>query len=484
MIRPSRAEVVTLFASDLAAVALAFWGAYVARFELRWLELIPAATPAPTDYVRALAVAVGVIFLVLHARGLYSDLPPRGFDVFERTVTAATIALVVLLGMSFFYREFSYSRSVSLLAWAALVALLPLPRLSLLLLRRRAYAQGRRLRPALIVGTSSASLALFDRLVGHRDYGLAVRGLLALDGPAAGDEGDPPNADRPDGDPEPSGRVVGHADALEEIAARLGVRELLIPDVLERLALLELLERCERIGVEPRIVPNVFDLFIVPGDLSELHGVPFVSVREQRFERLSLALKRLFDATVASVLLLVATPLLALLVLLIRRESSGPAFFAQRRVGQNGRIFWMWKLRSMVEDAHERLADVVDLDALDQPVFKLDADPRVTGVGRWLRRWSLDELPQLWNVVRGDMSLVGPRPEVENVVARYDAHHRRRLKAKPGLTGLQQIVARASTDLDERVRLDVYYIRRRTFLYDLWLLLRTPWAVVRGKGAR
>jgi lipopolysaccharide/colanic/teichoic acid biosynthesis glycosyltransferase len=116
-------------------------------------------------------------------------------------------------------------------------------------------------------------------------------------------------------------------------------------------------------------------------------------------------------------------------------------------------------------------------------VFKLEDDPRVTRVGRFLRRWSLDELPQLWNVVRGDMSLVGPRPEEEAIVARYDAHHRRRLKAKPGLTGLQQLEARASSDLDERVRLDVYYLRRRTFLFDLWILARTPWAVLRGKGA-
>ena len=146
-------------------------------------------------------------------------------------------------------------------------------------------------------------------------------------------------------------------------------------------------------------------------------------------------------------------------------------------------MFSMWKLRTMVADAEARLGELVDVEQLAQPVFKLEDDPRVTPLGRRLRRWSLDELPQLWNVVRGDMSLVGPRPEEEAVVRHYDAHHRRRLKARPGLTGLQQIEARAVVDLDERVRLDVYYLRRRTFLFDLWILSRTPRAVLRGEGA-
>jgi lipopolysaccharide/colanic/teichoic acid biosynthesis glycosyltransferase len=164
-------------------------------------------------------------------------------------------------------------------------------------------------------------------------------------------------------------------------------------------------------------------------------------------------------------------------------QSPGPGLFAQRRVGQDGQAFLMRKLRSMVPDAEARLPDIVDVGALDQPVYKLDEDPRVFPLGRFLRRWSLDELPQLWNVVRGEMSLVGPRPEAEEVVARYDAHQRRRLKAKPGMTGLQQVHARATLDLEERIRLDVYYIRRRTFLFDLYILARTPWAVVSGHGA-
>jgi lipopolysaccharide/colanic/teichoic acid biosynthesis glycosyltransferase len=127
---------------------------------------------------------------------------------------------------------------------------------------------------------------------------------------------------------------------------------------------------------------------------------------------------------------------------------------------------------------------VVDVESLPEPVFKVEDDPRVTRFGRFLRRTSLDELPQLWNVLKGNMSLVGPRPEEERIVARYDENQRRRLKAKPGITGLQQVEARGVTSLDERIRLDVIYIRRRTFLFDLWILARTVLAVLSGRGAR
>ncbi|HBP21128.1 MAG TPA: hypothetical protein DEA08_25495, partial [Planctomycetes bacterium] len=261
-----------------------------------------------------------------------------------------------------------------------------------------------------------------------------------------------------------------------------GARELLLAHDLERLRLFELLELCERRDVEVRMVPHTIDLFITPADLTELFGVPFVAVREDRVDRLSLALKRVFDLAAASALLLVSLPVLALLALLIRRD-GGPAFFVQRRIGYGGEAFRLWKLRSMVHDAEARLKEVVDLEALDEPVYKVQDDPRVTPIGRLIRRWSLDELPQLFNVILGEMSLVGPRPEVESVVARYNAHQRRRLKAKPGLTGLQQVLARGSLDLEERIRLDVYYTRRRSFVFDLWILARTPLAVLLGRGA-
>ena len=181
--------------------------------------------------------------------------------------------------------------------------------------------------------------------------------------------------------------------------------------------------------------------------------------------------KRATDLALVSAALVLLGPLMLLVALLIKLSSRGPVFYVAPRMGWRGIPFGQLKFRTMHVGADR------------QGAFTAQHDRRVFAVGRWLRLFKIDELPQVLNILRGEMSVVGPRPEEEAVVARYDAHHRRRLKAKPGLTGLQQVEARASSDLDERVRLDVYYLRRRTFLFDLWILMRTPWAVLRGRGA-
>jgi len=470
--RAGRAERLLLGLTDAALVAGAFAAAYVLRF---WYEIgavvsVPPADPA--SYAKALAVVLAVFALVLASRGLYDAIPLRGIDVVEVTIESVTLAAALVLAASFFYREFTYSRSVSVIAWGMCAALLPLPRLAILYGRRRRWRRGERLTPAVIVGSRRRARDLAERLRARAIFGVAVGGVIVR-------QDDDPTLELPTDLP-----VLGPVARLGELVREHGAREVLVTDDLGRLELLEAIEVCEALEVEARVVPCIYDLFVVPGDLAELHGVPFVSIRERRFALLSRAWKRLVDLVVGGALLLLALPLLLGLAWRVRRESPGAALFRQERIGEGGRPFMMWKLRTMVADAEAQLGELLDVEALPQPVFKLERDPRITPTGRWLRRWSLDELPQLWNVVKGDMSLVGPRPEEAPVVARYDAHHRRRLKAKPGLTGLQQIHARATTDIDERVRLDVFYIRRRSFLFDLWILARTPSAVLRGEGAR
>ncbi len=174
---------------------------------------------------------------------------------------------------------------------------------------------------------------------------------------------------------------------------------------------------------------------------------------------------------------------MAVIAALVKLDSPGPAIFSQPRVGQNGRPFRILKFRTMVDRAEEMLPQLVDLDALPEPAFKLRDDPRVTRVGRFLRRWSLDELPQLVNVLRGEMSLVGPRPEQAAVVARYTDDQRRRLAVKPGMTGPMQVSGRGDLPFEERLALELDYIERYSLRRDLAILLRTIPAVVRGQGA-
>lgn len=193
--------------------------------------------------------------------------------------------------------------------------------------------------------------------------------------------------------------------------------------------------------------------------------------------------KRTIDVVGASVGLLLAAPAVPVAAILIKLDSQGPVFFRQDRVGENGRVFTIYKFRTMVASAEGLLDELVDLDALEEPVFKLKDDPRVTRVGRFLRRWSIDELPQFLNVLQGDMSLVGPRPEEVRLVRCYNAWHRQRLLVKPGVTGPVQINGRADLTLEERVQLEVDYIRNYSLGRDLRILLRTIPAVIRGNGS-
>jgi lipopolysaccharide/colanic/teichoic acid biosynthesis glycosyltransferase len=208
---------------------------------------------------------------------------------------------------------------------------------------------------------------------------------------------------------------------------------------------------------------------------------PYAEAARSRSLPLHEILRRGVDVTGAALGLVLTLPLWAAIAAAVKLTSRGPVFFAQERAGLNGRPFRLFKFRTMVADAEERLKDLVRIEDLAEPVFKLKDDPRVTGVGRWLRRFGLDELPQLINVLRGEMSLVGPRPEVVALVERYNAEQRRRLLVKPGITGYQQIHNRGMPDMAARLAYDVYYLRNRSVPLDLWILTMTVFVIASGK---
>lgn len=216
------------------------------------------------------------------------------------------------------------------------------------------------------------------------------------------------------------------------------------------------------------------------GLLASLRRAP---LRSSPLSGWRLALKRAFDISLACVGLLISAPILLIFAVLIKLESPGPVFFRQKRVGQHGRPFTCYKLRSMVDGAEDRLDEVIAHNPLPGPAFKIPDDPRVTRLGRWMRRWSIDELPQFWNVLCGDMSMVGPRPEEPRVVAQYTDWHRQRLAVRPGLTGPMQINGRGSLSLDERVRLELNYIQHYSFWRDVEIVLRSIPVIISGHGA-
>jgi exopolysaccharide biosynthesis polyprenyl glycosylphosphotransferase len=244
-----------------------------------------------------------------------------------------------------------------------------------------------------------------------------------------------------------------------------------------------LIEECKAEGLALTFLPQHYGL-LGPGiELNRLAELPVLDFRFSDPPRSTLAMKRAMDICVSAVLLVALSPLLLWVALWILLDDGRPVFFRQRRAGKDGEPFTMVKFRTMVTDAEQLLPELVDIESLDQPAFKIPDDPRVTRSGRWLRRTSIDELPQLLNVLRGDMSLVGPRPEEESVVALYDERQRGRLAVKPGMTGPMQVYGRSDLTFEERLAMERDYLDNLSLLTDLAILLRTPRAMIRGEGA-
>ena len=240
---------------------------------------------------------------------------------------------------------------------------------------------------------------------------------------------------------------------------------------------------CERLGVIAHVSLGLGDLEVAVTPPNELHGMPLLTVTTIPHDERLLFVKRVFDISVSAAMLVLLSPLLGLMALAVKLSSPGPVLFRQMRSGAHGRLFTMFKFRSMVENAEMLQATLAGANEVSGPVFKIRQDPRLTSIGRFLRRTSLDELPQLWNVLRGEMSIVGPRPAVPSEVARYEPWQRRRLSMKPGLTCLWQVSGRSTVAFDRWMRLDLEYIDRWSLGLDFRILARTILAVVSGRGA-
>ncbi len=300
-------------------------------------------------------------------------------------------------------------------------------------------------------------------LENNRQLGYSVRGFL---------------------DPHPSGnaRVLGSIHDLKKVALEQFVDQLFVTLPADREVVKEIWLEARRLRLNLIVVPDIYDGLGWHAPIRSIGGFPIIELHGQPIPAFGLALKRVIDIVVASVGLILAAPLLAFAALWIRLDSRGPVAYSALRVGKKGKKFRCHKLRTMVDnaDAHkERLRKVNERHG---PFFKMENDPRVTRCGRLLRKYSIDEVPQLVNVLRGDMSLVGPRPHPIDDYERYTLEHLRRLDVKPGITGLWQIKARRDPSFEATMRLDLDYIENWSLRMDIGILLNTIPAVLRGEG--
>jgi exopolysaccharide biosynthesis polyprenyl glycosylphosphotransferase len=278
--------------------------------------------------------------------------------------------------------------------------------------------------------------------------------------------------------------LLGSIGDIAEVAAELEVERVVVAEQqMSERAAEQLIEECKAAGLALTFLPQHYGL-LGPGiELNRLAELPVLDFRFSDPPRSTQAMKRGMDLLVSALGLLLLSPLLLFIAAWILLDTGRPIFFRQRRAGKDGAPFTMLKFRTMVADAEALLPELIDLESLEEPAFKIRNDPRVTRSGRFLRRTSLDELPQLINVLRGDMSLVGPRPEEESVVALYDERQRGRLAIKPGMTGPMQVYGRSDLTFEERLAMERDYLDNLSIFTDLAILMRTPRAMVRGEGA-
>lgn len=394
-----------------------------------------------------------------------------GTDEFRRVLDSA-VRFLALLALSSYLLNWDFARGYAIVAIPLATVLSLIVRAIGRRVERNAEKEGTASRRVLVIGTERSTAELIRRLRRHDDHPFLVVGALV---------------DSAQGDTVEGVQVVGTSRDAADALIRCGADTIAFGawSTLSQAELRRLSWELEGTHVDILVTPNLTDVSGPRISVRPVAGLPLLHVEKPEFTGFRRVFKGLFDRGVAFVSLVLLSPLFLMLAIAVRADSKGPAFFRQERVGRAGRTFTMLKFRSMSVDAEDRLEDIKadNVHGDDGPMLKVVNDPRVTRVGRFLRRTSLDELPQLVNVLLGQMSLVGPRPPLPREVAQYENHVQRRLLVKPGLTGLWQVSGRADLSWEDSVRLDLYYVENWSFLLDIAILVRTVRAVLASRGA-
>ena len=409
--------------------------------------------------------------LLFRLGGVYESLRARPLSGIPFLVAKPVFLGGLFLGSAIFFVQAKYfSRSLFILYLALAYLLLLGEKVIIRLLQRSVRRRGYNYRTVLIVGVNEGALRMADILTAHRELGFKVAGLVNGYGQ------DYVEADRY--------KVFGSVEDIHRIVDEQIIDEIIFALPLDEIARCESqILKCEEIGLKIHIRADIAHSLFARTYLSKVADIPILTVASTPHSAGDVGLKRLIDVTVSLVGLAFLSPLMALIAVLIKVESRGPIYFRQIRSGLNGRRFVLLKFRSMVHDAERQRKALEGLNEMSGPVFKIRNDPRITRIGAFLRRTSLDEFPQLWNVLRGDMSLVGPRPPLPSEVQRYERWQRRRLSMKPGITCLWQVSGRNAIGFDEWMKLDMEYIDNWSLRLDFKILAKTIPAVIFTRGA-
>ena len=395
----------------------------------------------------------------------YQEIP----DILKVTTTAT----VLLLLAGFIFDMVLIDKNFLFIFWAVSSFTLIISRFVLHFLLTEARIKGRNTRQMLIIGTGKRAQNFAHKVSKAPELGYHILGFVD-------DQWEGLKHFNMNG-----WKLLGNLDEVQHILRHTVVDEVVLglPVKSQYDNINTIINLCEEQGIIIRFLADLFDMKIAKSHVDNLDGIPLTTLHSAPIEHWHLLVKRFLDVTLSSTLLFILTPLLVLVAVLIKLDSKGPVFFSQERMGLNKRKFRLLKFRTMVENAEQMRDKLISLNEVSGPVFKIRNDPRLTRVGRWLRKTSFDELPQLINVLKGDMSLVGPRPPIPSEVEQYEWKDRRRLSIKPGITCLWQVNGRSTVSFDRWMELDREYIDNWSLLLDFKILAKTIPAVMRGTGA-
>jgi exopolysaccharide biosynthesis polyprenyl glycosylphosphotransferase len=466
-----------LLASDLIALVFATQAASFLRFG-QIFQVGSPELPIWFNFIHLSLLMIGVWLASLWLESLY-DLSRVfwGTGEYSRVIRAMTLGVIGVIVIEYLLHAVAISRSWTVLAWLFACAFViggrALVRTWIAAERRR----GSLLRPTLLVGDNAEATNILRVLRANSESGLVPVGCLASSHMEQSvlnqcGEGDAP--------------CLGHAGEIQAVLDAHFVDTVLIASTaFEHDILARIINDLRDRDVDIQLSSGLFDVSTSRVMIREASGIPLITIKSVSFAPWKRVLKRTFDLLIGGSIVLLGLPLWVALALAIRLDSQGAVFYRQERIGRDGQPFGMLKFRSMCVDAESQL-DKLHADSRNEatgPLFKMTNDPRVTTVGKWMRKYSIDEFPQLLNVLRGEMSLVGPRPPLPGETASYTDHHWRRMEVLPGMTGLWQVSGRSRLTFDEMVRLDLFYIENWSVGFDLGLMMRTIPAVLLARGA-
>jgi exopolysaccharide biosynthesis polyprenyl glycosylphosphotransferase len=457
--------------TDLALFNVSMVLAYWMRYELEWFRDI-SYYHTLSAYLPFSLLFTLLMLLTFRMDRVYRQRPGlQWLDQVYRIINATAKSTVVMLAVTFVLQPLEYSRLLLVETGINAIVLLAISRVIESAIIGRLRTRGIGVHRAIIVGAGEIGRTVMRTVVARPGLGYHIVGFVD-DNPEKGNS----SIGRFEG--------LGSIDNLPDLIEERDIDEVIItlPWMYHR-KIMGVVRTCERRNVNAHIVPDLFQMSLSRVDVDDLGGVPLVGVRDVGFGQRVRTVKRAVDIVGATLALTLGAPFLGLIAAAIRLDSPGPIIFRQTRVGANGKPFEMYKFRSMYQGAEQQLEEIRDLSEVDGPIFKMRDDPRVTRVGRILRRASLDELPQFLNVLRGDMSLVGPRPPLPSEVDEYLEWQKKRLEVRPGMTGLWQVSGRSLLSFDDQCLLDVYYIENWSLWLDFKILSRTIPEVLFGNGA-